>query len=42
MNAASYAAVNGVGSPVAPGSVVAIFTSPLSGAGRQLHDGVAA
>ncbi len=30
MNAASYAAVNGVGSPVAPGSVVAIFTSPLA------------
>jgi uncharacterized protein (TIGR03437 family) len=30
VNAASYAAVNGVGSPVAPGSLVAIFTSPLS------------
>jgi uncharacterized protein (TIGR03437 family) len=30
VNAASYAAVNGVGSPVAPGSLVAIFTSALS------------
>jgi virginiamycin B lyase len=30
VNAASYAAVNGVGSPVAPGSLVAIFTSTLS------------
>jgi uncharacterized protein (TIGR03437 family) len=30
VNAASYAAVNGIGSPVAPGSLVAIFTSPLS------------
>jgi len=29
VNAASYAAVNGVGSAVAPGSLVAIFTSPL-------------
>ena len=30
VNAASYAAVNGVGSPVAPGSLVAIFTSTLA------------
>jgi uncharacterized protein (TIGR03437 family) len=30
VNAASYAAVNGVGSPVASGSLVAIFTSALS------------
>ncbi len=30
VNAASYAAVNGVGSPVAPGSLVAIFTSQLA------------
>jgi virginiamycin B lyase len=30
VNAASYAAVNGVGSPVAPGALVAIFTSPLA------------
>jgi trimeric autotransporter adhesin len=30
VNAASYAAVNGAGAPVAPGSLVAIFTSALS------------
>jgi len=30
VNAASYAQANGVGSPVAPGSLVAIFTSTLS------------
>jgi uncharacterized protein (TIGR03437 family) len=30
VNAASYAALNGVGAPVAPGSLVAIFTSALS------------
>ena len=30
VNAASFAAVNGVGSPVAPGSLVAIFTSTLA------------
>jgi len=30
VNAASYAQVNGAGSPVAPGSLVAIFTSALS------------
>lgn len=30
VNAASYAAVNGLGSPVAPGSLVAIFTSTLA------------
>jgi uncharacterized protein (TIGR03437 family) len=30
VNAASYASVNGVGSPVSPGSLVAIFTSALS------------
>jgi len=30
VNAASYAAANGAGSPVAPGSLVAIFTSPLA------------
>jgi len=30
VNAASYAQTNGVGSPVAPGSLVAIFTSTLS------------
>ncbi len=30
VNAASYAQVNGVGSPVAPGALVAIFTSQLS------------
>jgi virginiamycin B lyase len=32
VNAAGYAQVNGAGSPVAPGSLVAIFTSPLPGA----------
>jgi len=32
VNAASYAQVNGAGSPVAPGSLVAIFTSQLPGA----------
>jgi uncharacterized protein (TIGR03437 family) len=30
VNAASYAQANGVGSPIAPGSLVAIFTSTLS------------
>lgn len=30
VNAASYAAVNGAGSPVAPGSLIAIFTSTLA------------
>ena len=32
VNAASFASVNGVGSPVAPGSLVAIFTSALTAA----------
>ncbi len=30
LNAASYAEVNGAGAPVAPGSLVAVFTSPLA------------
>ncbi len=30
LNAASYAEINGAGAPVAPGSLVAIFTSPLA------------
>ncbi len=30
VNAASFAVANGVGSPVAPGSLAAIFTSPLA------------
>jgi uncharacterized protein (TIGR03437 family) len=29
VNAASYAQSNGIGSPVAPGSLIALFTSPL-------------
>jgi trimeric autotransporter adhesin len=32
VNAASYAQANGVGSPVSPGALVAIFTSTLAGA----------
>jgi uncharacterized protein (TIGR03437 family) len=32
VNAASYAQTNGVGSPVSPGALVAIFTSTLAGA----------
>jgi uncharacterized protein (TIGR03437 family) len=35
VNAASFASVNGVGSPVAPGSLVAIFTSTLATQGAS-------
>ena len=36
------AAVNGQGAPVAPGSLVAIFTSVADGSGIQLHNSVIA